>query len=121
MPRGGSRPGAGRKPKDPQAVKKTAPKALVRAAVGDEKADPCPAPELTNDSPLEYLLSVMRNPGTEMRVRMQAASIAAPYCHAKKGEGESSKKAEQAAKAKQAGGGKFAASAPPKLIVNNGR
>lgn len=33
------------------------------------------------DLPLDYLLTVMRNPNEETRVRMDAAKAAAPYLH----------------------------------------
>ena len=46
-----------------------------------------------------------------------AAVAAAQYVHIKKGDG--GKKDEDAEKAKKAGSGKFAPSAPPKLVVNN--
>jgi hypothetical protein len=33
--------------------------------------------------PLDYLLSVMSDPGQPVEVRMRAAGLALPYCHAK--------------------------------------
>jgi phage terminase small subunit len=68
---------------------------------------------------LEFLLSVMNDNAIEDRLRIEAAKTAAQYVHAKKGEG-GAKDAQQDA-AKKAGAGKFGASAPPKLIVNNSR
>lgn len=65
--KGGSRPGAGRKKGTPN--KRTAE---VVAAV-----------EESGLTPLEYLLSVMRNEDTDQRERLNAASMAAPYVHAK--------------------------------------
>lgn len=94
---GGARPGAGRKPKAPEE------KATI-AATGDQ-------------TPLEFLLSVMRDNTIEDRLRIDAAKTAAQYCHLKKGDGGI--KEEKAEKAKKAGSGKFGAAAPPKLIVNN--
>lgn len=91
---GGARPGAGRKPK--------------------------PKPE-TQRLPETDMLTMLQNvalgyvEATPLQVR--AAIAAVQYTHAKKGEG--GKKDEAADRAKKASTGKFAASAPPKLIVNN--
>lgn len=109
MPRGGARPGAGRKPKAKGAE---APNAAVVCAARPPDAD------LSDLTPLDYLLSVVRDPGSDQRVRIQAASIAAPFVHMKKGEG--GKKDGQAAAAKQVAG-RFSASAPPKLVAAGGR
>lgn len=134
MPRGGARPGAGRKPKTPGvAAKKAAPKKAAGFAPDGKKSEdappgwpfgtadqsPPPAPDLSELTPLEYLLGVVRDPLAEKKDRMQAASIAAPYCHAKKGEG--GKKSEREEAAKRAGAGKFAAAAPPKLVAAGGK
>lgn len=96
---GGSRPGAGRKPK-------TAPE--VPPVVDSE------AP-----SPLAVLEAMMNNPEVPITQRIKAAAAAAPYRHVKKGEG--GKKDERQEQAKKAGAGKFAAAAPPRLVVSNGR
>lgn len=64
---GGKRPGAGRKAGSPN--KKTAE--TVRKI------------EESGITPLEYLLSVMRDPASEEKDRMTAAIAAAPYSHAK--------------------------------------
>ena len=53
----------------------------------------------------------------EQGIRIQAASIAAPFVHVKKGEGGKKDAAAEAAKA--TAGGKFRASAPPRLVANN--
>jgi phage terminase small subunit len=53
----------------------------------------------------------------EDRLRLDAAKTAAQYCHLKKGDGGVKDEKQEAAK--KAGAGKFGASAPPKLIVNN--
>jgi len=60
MPRGGARPGAGRKPKSSQPLK---------AYVGPEGL------------PLEYMLAVMRDPEADPRRRDRMAEGAAPYLH----------------------------------------
>ncbi|MDT7836628.1 hypothetical protein [Aquabacterium sp. OR-4] len=65
MPRGGTRPGAGRPPGSKN--HKTRETAAAAAAAG-----------LT---PVEYLLHVMRNPRMSAAKRMEAAKAAAPYCH----------------------------------------
>ena len=125
MPRGGSRPGAGR-PKNPTPViaaraegkkyKRRAPPTVD--AEGFKSADtpanwpfgkehppePPPAPpptekkpELSELMPLDYLLEVMRDPAEERGRRMQAATLAAPYIHAK----PAPKTAKQEAEAKR--------------------
>ena len=65
--KGGARPGSGRKPGSPN--KKTAE---VQKAVAE-----------SGITPLEYMLTVMRAPEAEPRERLAAASMAAPYVHAK--------------------------------------
>lgn len=65
MPRGGERPGAGRPAGSKN--KKTRETATAAAAAGL--------------SPVEYLLSVMRNRRKPEAQRMEAAKAAAPYCH----------------------------------------
>lgn len=65
--KGGPRAGSGRKPGSPN--KKT--------------ADLQKAVESSGITPLEYMLSVMRNADTEPRERLAAAQSAAPYVHAK--------------------------------------
>lgn len=52
-------------------------------------------------------------------IQVRAAIAAVQYTHMKKGDG--GKKEEQADKAKKAGAGKFASSAPPRLAAANGR
>lgn len=147
MPRGGSRPGAGRKPKAATAEQQATPKAApakkprtkieadyVKDGVRTEHApanwpfgrvpppDPPPEvekPDLSDLMPLDFLLQVMRDEKEEKGRRIQAATLAAPYCHPKKG--ETSKKDEAAAKAKAAGAGKFSRREPPKLVAAGGQ
>lgn len=90
---GGARPGAGRKPKPP-------PEVTVDA---------------TNDA-LTFLLGVMNDAGAPIQQRVRAAVAAVQYTHAKKGEG-GKKEARQDQAERVAS--KFAAAAPPKLVVNN--
>lgn len=131
MPRGGARPGAGRK-------RKTAPATPVAAPVVDGQgfkteaappnwpfgkeppAEPVPPPDLSNQMPLDYLLKVMRDEAEDKGRRMQAATIAAPYCHPKKG--EVSKKAEAAEAAKSAGSSsRYATRRGPQLAAAGGK
>lgn len=152
MPRGGARPGAGRKPKvrppgEEAPAKTTKPAVAPKPAgfspngvkvegapagwpfgttppapppVTAPAAPPAEAPAVDTSElqPLDYLLEVMRDVEIDPRTRLQAAQLAAPYCHAKKGEG--GKKAEAHAKAKDAVG-RFRPSAPPKLVAAGGQ
>lgn len=133
MPRGGARPGAGRPRKQPAEVpakKKAPPKKDAAPPVDADgyKTDPNwpfgqgrpPEPEdLSGLMPLDFLLQVMRDPEEDKGRRMQAATLAAPYCHPKKG--ESTKKSEAAEKAKAAGSGRFGRRQPPKLVAAGGK
>jgi len=96
---GGARPGAGRPP------------------VSDEEKTTIATPG--NQTPLEFLLGVMNDNAIEDKLRLDAAKTAAQYVHAKVGEG--GKKESAADAAKKAASGRFGASAPPKLVVNNRR
>lgn len=68
-----------------------------------------------NLTPLDYLLQVVRNPKAAPSQRIQAANIAAPYMHVKKGEG--GKKAEKDEAAKRATS-KFTPAVAPLKLVN---
>ena len=96
---GGARPGAGRKPQ-PKEEK------LTIATNGKQ-------------TPLEFLLAIMNDNEIEDRLRIDAAKTAAQYMHHKAGEG--GKKEERQDAAKKAGAGRFAASAPPKLVAAGGK
>lgn len=112
MARGGYRPGAGR-PKGAKSrrprnqlnldILETLPEAIVNA--GAEKIDP-----------LAYMLKVMNDPREDPARRDRMAIAAAPFVHARKGEGQG-KKEDKADRAKAAGSGKFAPSRPPLKIV----
>jgi hypothetical protein len=67
MARGGKRPGAGRKPGS--LTKKTRDIAEAAAAAGE--------------TPLEFLLRIMRDETQEPDVRRAMAVAAAPYCHSR--------------------------------------
>ena len=134
MPRGGARPGAGRPKKQPEEVKPSKKAALKTAPPqvdsngykGDPKwpfgkqlpPKPEPPPDLSDLMPLDYLLEVMRDHTEERGRRMQAATLAAPYCHPKKG--EAGKKEEKTAAAKKIAS-RFAPAAPPKLVASGGK
>jgi hypothetical protein len=81
MAAGGARPGAGRKPGGRNRITQ---EAIAKARDGL--------------SPLDYLLSVMRDAGAEEARRIDAAKAAAPYCHAKlqpvDGDGDATQKHE---------------------------
>lgn len=94
---GGARNNAGRK-------KKEAPPPALPVVI-----DSCDMLQMLQD------VALGRVDATALQVR--AAIAAVQYTHTKKSDG--GKKDEQAEKARVAGGGKFAASSPPKLVVNN--
>lgn len=96
---GGYRPGAGRKPPEVKLLPE-----IVEALEA----------KLTQ-TPLEFLLSVMRNPGVDEKLRIDAAKAAATYMHVKP---ENTIKADKQDAAKKAATGKFGAAAPPLRVVN---
>ena len=131
MPRGGARPGAGRprkKPADP-AAEKLRQSLPVTDSEGfkPEDAGQWPfgreKPELPEDlsdmSPLDYMLRVMRDPKMPVDLRMRAAQNALPFCHPKKGEA-SAKKEEEAARKKAGQTGRYARRQPPALTALQG-
>jgi hypothetical protein len=65
--RGGARPGAGRRP---GAINKATAKAREAAEAG-------------GIMPLDFMLSIMRDPEAERSERLDMAKAAAPYVHAK--------------------------------------
>lgn len=95
---GGARPGAGRPKKDPA-------EELTIATSGDQ-------------TPLEFLLSVMNDNAVADKLRIEAAKTAAQYVHPKKGE-SSGKKEQGEAAAKAAAKGKYGVRQGPRLAVNN--
>lgn len=129
MPRGGSRPGAGRKPNLKAAVKPAAAELPKTDAEGyksdpawpfgqERPPEPPAAPDLSSLTPLDYLLSVMRDTGVEEKTRIQAAQLAAPYVHVKKGDVG---KKEQKQGAAEKAAGKYATAAPPRLAATGGK
>lgn len=106
MARGGFRPGAGR-PKGAKTVKAAKPEAVAAEAAAEGL------------TPLDYMLSVMRNVSEDPTRRDRMAIAAAPFVHARREPvGQGKKEAAEAA-AKKASTGKFASAEPPKLVVNN--
>jgi len=65
MPRGGARPGAGRRPGG-----RNRKQAAIASAAADKGV-----------SPVEFLLSVMRDEEQSMAMRTDAAKSVAPYLH----------------------------------------
>lgn len=92
MPRGGARPGAGRKTK------------AVRDAI-----DACEsaAKKSVNKgmTPLDFMLAVMRDEQKDIKLRTAMAQAAAPYIHAKPGDAKLGKKEQAEADAQTAGAG----------------
>lgn len=99
---GGARPGAGR-PKKKQ---------------GNEQEQTIATSG--NQSPLEFLLTVMNDNSIADRLRLEAAKTAAQYVHPKKGE-SSGKKEEGEAKRKEAASGRFGRREAPKLVAAGGK
>jgi hypothetical protein len=137
MPRGGARPGAGRKASNPKTIAKKAAGKGFTLPNGEKSPDAPPgwpfgttppAAEADPDkddgltdaqraglSPLDYLLAVMRSGEASKSARLTAAIQAAPYMHAKPA--PAAKKGEAAEASKKAASGKFkAASVPLKLV-----
>lgn len=73
---------------------------------------------LTYDDPIAFLKAVMNDSGEDIKLRVDAAKAMLPYMHQKKGEG-GKKDARQEAAQKVAG--RFAPSAPPKLVASGGK
>lgn len=98
---GGHRPGAGRKP---------ANKVILDVSVPVMDA-------LEHKDPKVFLLALMNDLEADVKLRADAAKALMPFMHTKPG--EVGKKDERQDAAKKAASGKFGASAPPKLVVNN--
>lgn len=67
MPAGGYRPGSGR----------------PMGAINRRTQEAVAATEATGITPLEYLLTIMRDPKAKMEVRIDCAKAAAGYVHAR--------------------------------------
>lgn len=135
MPRGGFRPGSGpkkgtkykprakkaepkikpEKPKVKRQAKKDRPAVQIveSVSVAEEVAAGAAAENIT---PLEYMLRVMRDPASGPDRRDKMAALAAQYIHPRP-TGATGKKEEREDRAKKAGAGRFAPSAPPLKVV----
>lgn len=100
---GGARPNSGPKPKEPV-------KLDIPVPVGET---------LAHKDPKVFLLALMNDLEADVKLRADAAKALMPFMHSKLGEG--GKKDQRQDAAKKVAGGKFAAAAPPKLVVSNGR
>lgn len=131
MARGGSRPGAGRPKKTPTAApaadaaapeprkyKRRAAPSVDAEGFKPEDAPPEPEPDLSGLMPLDYLLEVMRNPKLPAPLRMQAATLAAQYCHPKPA--PKSAKQEAEAERKKNRESRFGRRQPPALTALQG-
>jgi phage terminase small subunit len=127
--RGGARPGAGRKPAAKVVIKIAPPEKIAKAqessAIDDGPVSPVvdvPAPlvdALSHRDPKVFLLALMNDQEADVKLRSDAAKALMPFMHARVG--ESGKKDQKADEAKKAQAGKFAPSAPPKLVAAGGR
>jgi len=130
MPRGGSRPGAGRPKGSTKPGKKSSndkvdakkaksPKTTTRKVAVIQPGPPPDDPVFDGEvlpaklSPLEYMLEVMNNRKAEADRRDRMAVAAAPYVHGKMGE-QGKKAAKDAAAAAVGGGSRFSAAPPPR-------
>ena len=66
--------------------------------------------------PLEYMLKVMNDTKADKEMRARMAIAAAPFCHARKGDGPG-KKEDKVDRAQKAAAGRFAPSKPPLKVV----
>lgn len=130
MPRGGARPGAGRKASNPKTLAKQkakgftlengekspdAPQDWPFGTVAASEAPPEPEEKKSFASPLEYWQHVLADPSASHSAKHAAAYSMAPYVHAKAA--PAAKKEEAASRSKQAATGKFAPAAAPLKLV----
>jgi phage terminase small subunit len=108
MPRGGARPGAGRPKGSRNGTSTKAVKAQAAAAVapkpGPKKRATVTAAPAAPVSPLEYMLTVMRDPAVDPTRRDRMAQAAAPFVHAKMEAAKPPSKAEEVEQASQIAG-----------------
>lgn len=71
------------------------------------------------EDPLEFLQAVYRGEIDATNAQITAAKAMLPFVHKKVG--EQGKKEERKEAAKEASGGKFTSTEPPKLVANGGR
>ena len=104
MAKGGYRIGAGRPKGSKSKNKKKADINIETAAA------------LEDMTPLDYMLKIMRDPNQDDNRRDKMAGLAAPFVHARKGEG-AGKKETQAERALKAGKGRFGAGRAPLSLI----
>lgn len=93
------------------------PEVAHAIAVARKQAPPAvPPAELASLTPMEYLLGVMRDPSASISMRIQAAKIAAPFCHPK-APSITQKEAQEAARKAALAGSKFVPAKPPARIA----
>lgn len=109
---GGSRPGSGRKKKN--AVSVEMEPQPHGGALKRERSESVPIAECDM---LTILMNVALGKTEATALQVRAAIAAVQYTHTKRADG--GKKEEKQDAAKKANSGKFAASSPPKLVVNN--
>jgi hypothetical protein len=103
--RGGYKPGGGR-PRGPKCSAADIAREAIKAG----------------QTPLEYMLAVMRDTEADPVRRDRMAMAAAPFCHVRADAEAEGKKAKRQASAEAAASeGKFAAPAGPKLAIDNTR
>ena len=113
MARGGARPGAGRpKGRKPDWMPK---KADEKRPVPETKAEIKATAIEDGISPLDLMLSLMRDEEQPLDLRIKMAQLAAPFVHQKPGELSGGKKGEQAVKAAKAAN-RFAPATAPNVI-----
>lgn len=117
---GGKRAGAGRKRKAPAVVDPGGVESHLepQARGGALKRQSAEAAVSNFDDPLEFLKAVWRGDLAANANQVNAAKAALAYMHRKLGEGG---KKEQKQEAAQKVAGRFAAAAPPKLVVAGGK
>src|SRR5688572_26231340 len=89
-----------------------------REGAGRPRKAPVEVPMAGFDDPLTFLRSVWTGKFDASPDQVRAAIAALPYAHRKLGEGG---KKEQKQEAAQKVAGRFAAAAPPKLVVAGGK
>lgn len=97
---GGARPGSG--PKKREAVKISIPVPVTE--------------NLAHKDAMMFLMALMNDLEADIKLRADAAKALLPFQRAKV---ENTVKSDKQDAAKKAASGKFCASAPPKLVVNN--
>ena len=104
--RGGVRPGAGRPQKSNPPIVEVEAEALSAAALAD------------GVTPLQYMLTVMRDPAASTSRRDRMAALAMPYFHVRASDAAAGKKAQRQEQADEASSsGRFAVRPSPHLTA----